>query len=314
MKQIKELFYILIVSFIISYSIRPIHIRLIRTGLRSKSSSFIIIGMIFLFLISCITFLIPSIINESSNYSDAISGLQKFIEDIYKKLQPFGKNKILFTVINNISNKIEANSISFMEGIFSFAVNIGSNLISIAVIPIISYYFLADGSYIYKRIINILPLNWRQIAQKTANDIDKVMGKYIASQFLLSLIIGMLTFIVLIVYKIQFPVILSMLNAFLNIIPYFGPLFGAVPCILIALLKSPSAALWVGIWIYLIQQLEGNILQPKITGESINMHPVAVILLLLIGEKSGGILGMILAIPIGVIIKIVYEDINYYIF
>lgn len=240
--------------------------------------------------------------------------MQLFIEDIYKKLQPLGKNKILFTVINNISNKLETNAISFMEGIFSFAMNLGSSIISIAVIPIISYYFLADGTYIYKRIINVLPLNWRKIAQKTANDIDKVMGKYIASQFFLSLIIGMLTFIVLIAYKIQFPVILSLLNAFLNIIPYFGPLFGAVPCILIALLKSPTTALWVGIWIYLIQQLEGNILQPKITGESINMHPVAVILLLLLGEKAGGILGMILVIPIGVILKIIYEDINYYIF
>ena len=65
---------------------------------------------------------------------------------------------------------------------------------------------------------------------------------------------------------------------------------------------------------FLIQQIEGNILSPKITGDSTNMHPIIIIILLLIGEKLGGFVGMIIAVPIGVIIKVIYEDINDYLF
>jgi len=311
---IKELFYLLIVSFIISYSIRPIQIILFRRGINKRISSVLIISIIVIFVISCITFLIPSILKESSNFQDTIIELQSLFDSIYMKLKPVSENKIMYTVLNNINDKINKQTISFMEGVFESTLNIGSNIITIAIIPIVCYYFLVDGDYIYNKLLNVFPVNWRKIVKKIGNDIDKVLGKYIASQFFLCFIIGIMTFIMLITLKVQFPIILSLFNAFFNIIPYFGPLFGAVPCILIALLQSPKTALWVAFWIYLIQQLEGNVLSPKITGDSVNMHPLTVIILLIIGGELGGFLGMILAIPIGVIFNIIYEDINYYIF
>ncbi|MCS4470673.1 AI-2E family transporter [Clostridium botulinum] len=105
-----------------------------------------------------------------------------------------------------------------------------------------------------------------------------------------------------------------MINGFFNIIPYFGPVIGSLPAILIAFTKSPKTALWALILLYFIQQIEGDILSPKITGDSVDMHPLTVILLLLIGGKIYGFAGMVLAIPIGVIMKIIYEDLNYYLF
>lgn len=285
-----------------------------RAGFNKRLSSILIIGIIFVFLITCIVFFIPSILKESENFNNKIIELQIIVEDIYKRLKPLSENKIMSTVINNISEKINHNVIVFMEEIIDSTLNLGSSLILIAVIPIITYYFLVDGTYIYHKAINLFPVKWRRVIKKTGEDIDKVMGKYIASQLLLSLIIGILTFIVLLIYKIQFPIILSILNGFFNIIPYFGPIFGAIPCILIALINSPGDALWVALWVYIIQQIEGNVLQPKITGESVSMHPVTVIILLFIGGNLGGFLGMVLAIPVGVVIKLIYEDINYYIF
>ncbi|MDB2111168.1 AI-2E family transporter, partial [Clostridium paraputrificum] len=130
----------------------------------------------------------------------------------------------------------------------------------------------------------------------------------------LSLIVGVITFIALILIRVKFPLWLSILNGIFNIIPYFGPIFGAVPVVFIAFLESPTKALWAALAILIIQQVEGNILSPKITGNSTNMHPLVIIILLLIGESFCGFVGMILAVPIGVIIKVIYEDINYYIF
>ncbi len=160
----------------------------------------------------------------------------------------------------------------------------------------------------------IFPIKIRGIVKNVSEDIDKILARYIISQVILCLIITILTFLVLIGLGIKLPILLSLINGFFNIIPYFGPVIGSLPAILIALTKSPKTALWALILLYAIQQIEGDILAPKITGDSVDMHPLTVILLLLIGGKIYGFIGMVLAIPIGVIIKIIYEDLNYYLF
>lgn len=114
--------------------------------------------------------------------------------------------------------------------------------------------------------------------------------------------------------KVDYPVILSVLNGFFNIIPYFGPIFGSVPAVLIALLKSPRSALYTVIWLYILQTVEGNLLSPKITGDSISMHPFFVIILLILGGRAGGIAGMVLSVPIGAAVLVIMDDINYYLF
>jgi predicted PurR-regulated permease PerM len=126
--------------------------------------------------------------------------------------------------------------------------------------------------------------------------------------------VSILTFIVLVLLKVKFPVMLSILNGLLNIIPYFGPIFGMIPPIIIAFLTSPKTAMYTAILLYSIQVIEGNILSPKITGDSVSMHPLAVILILLIGGELGGFWGMVLAVPVSVILKVIYEDLNYYLF
>lgn len=79
-------------------------------------------------------------------------------------------------------------------------------------------------------------------------------------------------------------------------------------------MDSPQKGIYITVLLFLLQQLEGNILSPKITGKSINMHPFVIIILLLIGESCGGFTGMIFIIPCAVIFKVLYDDINYYIF
>ena len=107
---------------------------------------------------------------------------------------------------------------------------------------------------------------------------------------------------------------MSILNGIFNIIPYFGPILGGIPVIFVALLDSTSKGIITTIVILIIQQIEGNLLSPKITGDSTNMHPLIIVILLLIGEKIGGVIGMIFIIPLAVIFKVMYEDINYYLF
>ena len=213
-----------------------------------------------------------------------------------------GKEKISYFFI--------AMSQSLVDNIISYS----ENILSLALIPIVVYYFLSDGKNILKNLYLLIPVKKRMLTKKIAKDIDKILVKYILSQIFLSFLIGIITLIVLLVLDIKLPIVLSILNGIFNIIPYFGPILGAIPILLIALMDSFSKCLWSAIAIFIIQQIEGNILSPKITGDSTNIHPLVIVILLLVGEKFGGFIGMILVIPIAVVIKVIYEDVNYSLF
>ncbi|EES51140.1 permease [Clostridium botulinum E1 str. 'BoNT E Beluga'] len=302
------------ISFILAYIIAPIRdLFQSKFKIKKKVASVLIILIILGLFISCITLVIPELVKEISNIGVIFDNIANFLEDMYIKFR-VDSFPILKSIYNELMEKGNILFLNLSKSLFNNIVLIVENIVSCAVIPVVVYYFLCDGDKIYNKLLFILPTEKREVTKKILNDIDKVLGRYITGQVFLSIIIGFLTFILLIIFKVKFPIWISILNAILNIIPYFGPIFGGVPAVLVALLDSPIKALWVTIGVFIIQQIEGNILSPKITADSTDMHPVMIIILLLIGDKFGGFIGMLLAVPVGVIIKVLYDDINYYLF
>ncbi|WP_291651385.1 AI-2E family transporter [Clostridium sp.] len=313
-KTISSIVNIIFIGFILAYALKPLRDTISeKFKLSKRISSISIILTIFFSLILLSYIVIPSIIRESYNIGYILDNIDEYVKNIVYKLN---LNDISFfeSIYNQISE--EAN-IFFSKVTDNFLENLMlcfESLISLAIVPIVTYYFLVDGDLIYNKLLLILPTEKRIIAKRVISHIDKVLSRYIISQLLLSLIIGTLTFIILVIIDVKFALILGIFNGILNIVPYFGPIIGGVPAIFVALMESPNKALWTLLAIFLIQQIEGNILSPKITGDSTNMHPIIIIILLLVGEKLGGLIGMIVAVPIGVIVKVIYDDINDYLF
>ncbi|MEW8955213.1 AI-2E family transporter, partial [Clostridium sp.] len=283
-----------------------------RYGLKRKLASAIVIVLFFGIFISIAVIFIPKILKESSSLFKSLDYLEIRISEIYNGLK--NNNKLFLLVHNELENKVLEYFKGISMGVFRGIINASEHIISLAVIPVISYYFLADREIMWRKFLIFIPVRRRNVVEGITKDIDKILSRYVMSQLVLCIIIGVLTFIILIVLKVDFPLILALINAIANIIPYFGPLFGGIPAILIALLSSPTKALYTFICLYIIQQVEGDIISPKIVGDSISMHPLMVIILLIIGGKIGGFLGMVLAVPFGVMVKVIYEDINYYLF
>ncbi|GCD12203.1 AI-2E family transporter [Clostridium tagluense] len=311
---IKQLLNLAFISFIVAYILKPLYMLLIGKGVNKKAaSSLIIVGLIGLILLTFVV-LIPSIFREGLNISKAIYDLENYLTHVNMKFKILTTNKFMSSIMNTIYHKLNAQILVIFDNIFDSIMGLGENIITYMVSPLIIYYFLCDSENMINKTLIVFPPESRNIIKKIIDDIDKVLGRYIISQLILCGIISIATFFILMFMKVDFPLILSLINGIFNIIPYFGPIFGVIPAILIGLLASPKIALYTALWLFALQQIEGNILSPKIIGESISMHPLTVILLLILGGKVGGILGMILAVPLGVVIKVIYEDLNYYLF
>ena len=311
---LKELMDIVLISYIISFVLKPLQIRVRRLGLNEKKSALVIIFSSTIALILLFLVVFPTMIKESEEFSSSVKQIKTIIMSIQNTFNNLEKDTILLKINRQVYLRSEMFIDTTSNKLLDALVSIGEEALSIFVIPIIVYYFMSDGKKIFNNISIIIPMKKRNIILKIIKDMNNVLSRYVAVQVTLSLIIGMLTFFILFVYKVKFPVLLSLLNAILNIIPYFGPIFGAIPCILMAIMQSPKTALWVAGWLLLLQQFEGNILSPKLTSDKIDIHPLLLIIILVVGGKFGGFIGMVLAVPLCIIFKIVYQNLNYYMY
>ncbi|MGK0467973.1 AI-2E family transporter [Clostridium sp.] len=311
---IKQLTNLVIISFVVAYILKPIYMVLINKYVNKKlASALIIVGLVGLIILTFVL-IIPSIFSEGSNLNKSINDLGKYLTHANSKIKILNKNKVMSGIVDTVYSKANAQIIVILDKILSLIMSLSENLITYMVSPLIIYYFLCDSENMINKALIIFPPESRNIIKKTIEDIDKILGKYIISQLILCGFITVATFFILLFLKVDFPLILALINGIFNIIPYFGPIFGVIPAIFISLLISPKTALYVVVCFFVLQQIEGDVLSPKIIGDSISMHPLTVIILLLIGGSVGGILGMIIAVPLGVIVKVIYQDLNYYLF
>lgn len=311
---IKEIVGVVFTSFIIAYSLKPTKNEIVtRFSINERLVSALLVLFILGFVVASIALLIPTLSKEALDIENIVNNFTDLINKILNKVRSYNIRAV-DVIYEQTNEKINLWLIDISYKFFDTVVALWENMISLAIVPVVTYYFLADGKILGSKLLLILPTEKRSVVKLIGKDIDKILGKYIFSQLMLSLIIIVLTFIGLLFTGIKFPLWLSIINGVFNIIPYFGPIIGLIPAVLVAILTSPSKAIAVTILYFVIQQIEGDILAPKVTGESISMHPICIILFLLIGEKLGGIFGMVLAVPIGVMIKVIYEDINYYLF
>ncbi|MEG0306969.1 MAG: AI-2E family transporter [Clostridium sp.] len=310
----KQLIGVIIVSFIISYSIRPFHKFFTQRGINKKLSALIVILVILGFVGVLTAVLVPWVYSESSNFKEVIANVKQYYDSITKDVQYIVESPFIQEVIYNSYEKFKITMTDIATGLISEMISMAENVILLFIVPTLVYFFLSDGENISNGIMKYIPFNNKYAIRRAFAHMDKVMERYIITQFELCGIIGVLTFIALTISGVKYVLILSFINAIFNIIPYFGPIIGAIPIVVIALLTSTKKAVMVMFWLFVIQQLEGDIICPKILGETVDSHPVTILLLLIVGGSVGGIIGMIIVIPVWVMIKIMVGEVEYYLF
>lgn len=187
-----------------------------------------------------------------------------------------------------------------LSGVLSVVTNI---TLVIATVPFLLFYMLKDGHKMPNAIVRFLPQSYRDEGLAILKDMNKTLASYIQGQLLVSLSVGTLATIGYFIIGLPYALILGIVVAITNIIPYVGPFLGAAPAVIIALFNSPLLALLTIVVIVIAQQVEGNVLSPLIIGKQLDTHPATIIILLLVAGNLAGILGMILAVPVYAVSK-----------
>jgi predicted PurR-regulated permease PerM len=187
------------------------------------------------------------------------------------------------------------NSKNFFMGVVSTVTNISTIIL---MIPFILFYFLKDDEEFSKKLLEHLPKKHVANAEKVLHDIDKALSSYLVGQMTVALADGILMYIGYMIIGIKYPLILSIFVTITAIIPFFGPYIGIVPAIFVALTMNPWMALKVFLLQTIVQQIDGNFIAPQIMKQKLNVHPVTVILLLMIGSALYGFVGLLIVVPV----------------
>lgn len=246
--------------------------------------------------------MIDSIMKYSQRYND-------IFQNAVAKLETSGLSADLKEQFKGLIEGLNGFMGAAINAILDFIKRLGSNLLNILLGVIISFYLLKDLEYFKKFTDDCFDAIFKQNTNiKTKlffRDVDSVVSKFIRGQLLDGLIVGILSSLGLWLIGLDFPVLIGMTAGIANIIPYFGPIIGSVPAVIVGLLSdSPIKALFAVLVLLLVQQLDGTIIAPKVVGESVGLHPVFVILSIVIGGAYFGLLGMLLAVPVAGIIKL----------
>jgi len=188
----------------------------------------------------------------------------------------------------------------FVEGIFDLA----QSVLSLVFAPILAFYLMKDWEKIRDGFLDILPVSARQDAVKLGRDIDRVLKDFIKGHLLVAVLVGTITGLGAAVFQVKFALLIGIICAVAELFPYFGPILGAVPSVGLAYLQSPRLAVYVAVIILLVQQLEAGVLSPRILGGKVGLHPLLVVFALLAGGHLYGIWGMLLAVPVVAVTKI----------
>lgn len=187
---------------------------------------------------------------------------------------------------------------SLVTGVWSVFIFTKNFLIGI----IVSVYLLAakekSAARCCKLLYGVLPEEQAKFAMRGFRRMDHIFSGFVRGKLLDSLIIGILCFIGCSILKLPYTPLVSVVVGVTNVIPFFGPFLGAIPCALLILLVSPLKCLYFVIFIFLLQQLDGNVIGPKILGDSTGISSLWVIVAILVGGGFGGVLGMFLGVPI----------------
>ncbi|MBC5628308.1 AI-2E family transporter [Clostridium sp. NSJ-6] len=276
--------------------------------------------VVFAAITGLIIFIIPQLIDSISTLTDTVPSYIRSFEELIS--QYVSNTEVLNTLWNNFlsawreilqfTGQIVVTSLS---GVVNITVGFTSGLVNFILSLIFSIYMLLNKERLQLGMKKVL------YAFSKNNFADKIMylGKvanesfssYIGGQFIEAIIIGALCFIGMIILKMPYPLLISVLVAVTALIPIFGAFIGTIPSAFIILIIDPMKALWFVIFIIVLQQIEGNLIYPKVVGSSVGLPPIWVMLAMLIGGNTFGLLGMLLGIPtFSVIYKISREYIN----
>ncbi|MCK5329323.1 MAG: AI-2E family transporter [Candidatus Latescibacteria bacterium] len=303
-------------SFLLAYVLNPVANRLEGAGISRTGAIGLIYLVVLLTLALGIVFLVPVIRAEldglSTNFPEYLDKIEYTMDTWENKLKsyiPMLENYDLTGEVAKRGKSAAENIVKQAPGMISNVVTIFTFLI---IVPFATFFLMKDGRSMKTALIRLVPNRYFEMTLNLLWKMDRPLGGYIRGQLTDASIIGLLAITGLSIIGLKYFMVIGAIAGITNMVPYLGPAVGFVLASVIALITDGSMAMVLKVAIvFACVQLSDNILvQPMVMSRSVRLHPLAIMVVVLIGSQLMGILGMVLAVPLTGVIKVTVETLR----
>ena len=261
-------------------------------------------------LILAFVAIIPVMVNQSEQLLGNLAQPDGFLATLFDRLRAYtAQHGFLQDNLQSTIQSIQDGITSTFSAIFStvkgFLIAVGA----LFIVLVLTFYMVVEEETARKIFKNVAPEEYQPYLSQLFVRMQKKVGAWLRGQLVLGFIVGLAVYIGLLIIGVPYALLLAFFAGLFELIPYVGPTFALIPAAIIGFTQSPITGLLViGLYL-LIQQLENNLLVPKIMQKATGLNPIVSIVALLVGIKVGGPLGAILAIPVATMVWVVLEDV-----
>jgi putative permease len=302
---------IVAVAALLAYVLNPVVTRLEYRGMpRGVASAIVLIAIACLVAVGWYIFS-PIAIDqlralqaggESSQASRALNSLQTLLRDRFDFLG-LGSIDLQFEFQKAKNTLVQRASDVFLEGSFSI-------LIGVVMTPFVMFFLLKDGSLMKKYFISLVPNRYFEFTMDLFYKMDMQLGNYLRGQFIDALVFGLLATLTLWILGVPYFVFIGIFAGLANLIPFVGPIAGALAAIVPAILEQGDVlrAVYVVIAFGVLKLIDDFVVQPLAVGKTVNLHPMVVAIGIVVAGHLFGIIGMLLVVPLLGFLRVVLEE------
>lgn len=298
-----------VLAAIIAYLAAPL-VRTFEARQIPRSVAIFLVYLVFgVFGILTVYLLVPTLVRELNDIltslPDIIARLERASSGALRWLERIPGPAPIQELVTAALLRLEALVKEVATRTLDVLLSLFSRALYLALAPFLAFYILRDAEVLQHSLLSLVPIRQRNDVLTLIRRLNRVGIGFIRGQLMISGAVGLLIAMGLAVLQVKYALLIGVVAGMFDIIPYFGPVIGGAPAALLGLTRSPATALWVVIWIFVVNQVEAVFLQPHIMGDHVGLHPLTVIFAILSGGSLFGIWGMLLAVPVAAAIKVV---------
>ncbi len=312
---LSDLIIILALSVLLAFIFAPFVFVLEQWGFSRLTATLLVFAALALWIYLGLMVVIPKF---SFQMNQLITRLEQFsLEDQLKAVQDWLTATLPFVDFGNLSKKIEdffsAQIVNSVEGLSSLVTSIVSVIAVLVIVPFITFFLLKDSKKILQGILHIVPNKYFEMSYWIIKKVSLQLGLFVRAWIFDATFVG--TFLGLGFFIIGIPnaLPLGVIAGLGHLIPYFGPVIGAVPAVILSIMQygDLSQVPWIALIVLAVYMIDNGFVQPIVFGKSVDMHPIMIILLIIAGSQLFGLIGMLLAIPVATVIRTMAKEIYF---
>jgi predicted PurR-regulated permease PerM len=307
------------VAFSLAYLLDPLVDRMEGWKISRTLSVVTLLFLSFLFCLGGVLLIFPlfrmQAENLTRNFPHYLERVQEWVRPFLEQVAGLDKAKIQemfdqgFASFGELPLKIITGATTFLWNSLSGLFTVILVVANLVIIPVAMFYLLRDFDIIIAKLLNLIPPRLRDKTVDVVKEIDEVLGSFVRGQLMVALMMGVLYCIGLMICGTPMSLLIGMVSGLANLIPYLGLAIGFIPAALLTYLQTQEFLPILGVAgvFAVVQALEGMVITPRIVGDNIGLHPVAVIFAVLLGGELFGLVGIIIGVPAVAVINVLLK-------